>query len=83
MKDDPAVRRLFASDADLSGPPPQEDLKALVRFVQGYMGLLLRYFKGLRADARGGPSRDYEARVDLPGLSATTVEPEPWWPRPT
>jgi hypothetical protein len=74
--------RLFASDADLSEPPPLDDLDQLVRFVQDHDGVLLRYSKGPRVDADSGPSRDYEAAVDLPGLSATTVEPEPWWPRP-
>jgi hypothetical protein len=73
---------LFAGDADLSEPPPLDDLQQLVAFVQNHAGVLLRYSKGPRADANGGPSRDYEAGVDLPGLSATTVEPEPWWPRP-
>jgi hypothetical protein len=73
---------LFADDADLSEPPPLNDLDQVVRLVQKYDDVLLRYSKGPGADADSGPSRDYEAGVDLPGLSATTVEPEPWWPRP-
>ncbi|MGW5289683.1 DUF6098 family protein [Rhodococcus pyridinivorans] len=44
--------------------------------------LYLRYSKGPAADAEDGPSRDYEANVTLPGLSATTLSPEPWWRRP-
>ena len=44
--------------------------------------LYLRYSKGPAADAEEGPSRDYEANVTLPGLSATTISPEPWWRRP-
>ncbi|MGA4689240.1 DUF6098 family protein [Rhodococcus sp. AB351] len=44
--------------------------------------LYLRYSKGPAADAEDGPSRDYEANVTLPGLSATTLGPEPWWRRP-
>ncbi|MEE2031970.1 DUF6098 family protein [Rhodococcus sp. CC-R104] len=44
--------------------------------------LYLRYSKGPAADAVDGPSRDYEANITLPGLSATTISPEPWWRRP-
>lgn len=73
---------LFAVDADLSEPPPIETLDQLVSFVQAHPGVLLRYSKGPQRDAEGGPSRDYEAEVELPGLSATTLEPEEWWPRP-
>jgi hypothetical protein len=73
---------LFAEGADLSEPPPLEDLDQVVRLVQKYDHVLLRYSNGPTVDADSGPSRDYEAGVDLPGLSATTVEPEPWWPRP-
>jgi hypothetical protein len=54
----------------------------LVEFVAPRDDVLLRYSKGPWEDADTGPSRDYEADVDLPGLSATTVAPEPWWPRP-
>ena len=84
MNDENQVRPpgLFANDADLSEPIPLDDLEQLVRFVQRHEGVLLRYSQGPKADADSGPSRDYEAGVDLPGLSATTVEPEPWWPRP-
>ncbi|MFG1820674.1 DUF6098 family protein [Kribbella sp. NPDC049174] len=73
---------LFAADVDVAEPPPLEDLDELVSFVQSHAGVLLRYSQGPRRDAERGPSRDYEAGVDLPGLSVTTVEPEPWWPRP-
>jgi uncharacterized protein DUF6098 len=72
---------LFADDADLSEPPALDDLDQMVRLVEQHDGVLLRYSNGPRVDAGSGPSRDYEAGVDLPGLSATTVEPEPWWPR--
>ncbi len=44
--------------------------------------IYLRYSKGPDSDARKGPSKDYEADVTLPGLSVTTILPEPWWPRP-
>jgi hypothetical protein len=43
---------------------------------------VVRYSEGPAHDQRSGPSRDYEADVALPGLSVTTIEPEPWWPRP-
>ncbi|WP_280425170.1 DUF6098 family protein [Nocardia carnea] len=43
--------------------------------------IYLRYSHGPARDAEG-PSHDFEADVDLPGLSVTVVTPEPWWPRP-
>src|SRR4051812_2946677 len=58
-----------------------DDLDDLVRLVADVPELLLRYSRGPVADA-GRPSRDYEAGVDLPGLSVTTLREEPWWPRP-
>jgi Family of unknown function (DUF6098) len=65
-----------------SGLPVVDDFAELVRLVTERPGLMLRYSKGPDHDARSGPSRDYEADVDLPGLSATTIGPEPWWTRP-
>src|SRR3954465_15788384 len=44
--------------------------------------MYVRYSEGPEEDLRGGSSRDYEADVDLPGLSVTVAPPEPWWPRP-
>ncbi|WP_455901157.1 DUF6098 family protein [Rhodococcus gordoniae] len=44
--------------------------------------LYLRYSRGPAADAEDGPSRDHEANLTLPGLSVTTLAPEPWWRRP-
>jgi hypothetical protein len=73
---------LFEPHARLSGLPELRDLDELVRFVQKHPDILLRYSTGPEEDAAHGPSHDYEAAVDLPGLSATRVEPEPWWPRP-
>lgn len=43
--------------------------------------IYLRYSRGPVDDAQR-PSHDFEADVDLPGLSVTVVTPEPWWPRP-
>lgn len=42
----------------------------------------LRYSKGPAADSRQGFSRDYESGLLLPGLSVTTLNPEPWWTLP-
>jgi hypothetical protein len=39
----------------------------------------LRYSDG--PDTDDGPSLDYESGVELPGLSVTTLAPEPWWTR--
>jgi hypothetical protein len=58
-----------------------EEFLDLVALVDAVPGLFLRYSHGPVADLEG-PSRDYEAGVDLPGLSVTTLAPEPWWPRP-
>jgi hypothetical protein len=74
-------QRLIAGEAPRELPVIQT-LAELVEFVVAQDGALLRYSKGPWHDAEAGPSRDYEADVDLPGLSATTVTPEPWWPRP-
>jgi hypothetical protein len=63
--------------------PVIDSFEELVSLVERQPGLFLRYSHGPAADAAGGPSRDYEADVDLPGLSTTTIGPEPWWPRPT
>jgi hypothetical protein len=62
--------------------PVAEDLAAVVQHVQQNGGLFLRYSKGPESDADEPCSRDYEANVDLPGLSVTTIQPEYWWPRP-
>lgn len=59
-----------------------DDFEELAALVAGERDLYLRYSRGPDADAEDGPSRDYEAGVNLPGLSVTTIAPEPWWPRP-
>lgn len=53
----------------------------LVELATGRPGLFVRYSEGPEADL-GGPSTDYESGVELPGWSVTTIDPEPWWPRP-
>jgi hypothetical protein len=59
-----------------------DDLDELVRLVQELPDLFVRYSKGPSRDARRGTSRDYESGVNMPGLSVTTIAPEPWWTRP-
>ncbi|AVH24135.1 hypothetical protein IU438_26910 [Nocardia cyriacigeorgica] len=68
-----------AAEDDL---PRLQDLDQLTEFILGHDQIYLRYSEGPWADRRSGPSRDFEAGVDLPGLSVTTVVPENWWPRP-
>lgn len=58
-----------------------DDFDELVYLVERSRNLFIRYSHGPAADACGR-SRDYEADVDLPGWSVTTLHPEPWWPRP-
>ncbi|WP_249359666.1 DUF6098 family protein [Nocardia cyriacigeorgica] len=62
--------------------PRLTDLDQLTEYILGHDQIYLRYSEGPQADRRFGPSRDFEAGVDLPGLSVTTVVPESWWPRP-
>jgi low affinity Fe/Cu permease len=62
--------------------PVVEHFDELSRLVDRGDVLYLRYSKGPAADAQDGPSHDYESGVDLPGLSVTTLSPEPWWDRP-
>jgi hypothetical protein len=61
--------------------PVVDDLDDVVQLVTDRPSIFVRYSRGPAADNRDGPSRDYEADVDMPGLSVTTVAPEPWWPR--
>jgi hypothetical protein len=57
-------------------------LAEVVDVVRAHDILYLRYSEGPEEDLSGGSSRDYEADVDLPGLSVTVATPKPWWPRP-
>jgi hypothetical protein len=61
--------------------PVAATLAEVVELVAEHPTLFLRYSGGPSAD-RTRPSRDYEADLDLPGLSVTVVSPEPWWSRP-
>jgi len=60
-----------------------DDLAGVVALVEEHgRDLFLRYSGGPERDVESGVSRDYEAGVELPGLSVTDVAPEEWWPRP-
>ncbi len=84
---DPAKPMIRSSDHH-SRPVGDEDLpvidslEALTDIVASDSEVYLRHSKGPRADAVEGPSKDYEAKLTLPGLSVTTISPEPWWHRP-
>lgn len=58
-----------------------DDLDELAEVMAGEPAVFVRYSRGPDDDAHQA-SRDYEAGVDLPGLSVTPVTPEPWWTRP-
>lgn len=68
--------------ADADGLFVAEDLQTVTDLVRRHGTLYLRYSEGPGADQRSGNSRDYEADLPLPGLSVTTISPEPWWDRP-
>src|SRR5919197_2773194 len=59
-----------------------DDLAELVALVESQPNVYVRYSSGPGEDASSA-SRDYEADVDMPGLSATPLCPEPWWTRPS
>jgi Family of unknown function (DUF6098) len=57
-------------------------LADVVDVVRAHDVVYLRYSAGPAKDLSHRSSRDYEADVDLPGLSTTVASPEPWWSRP-
>jgi Family of unknown function (DUF6098) len=57
-------------------------LADVVDVVRAHGTIYLRYSEGPDEDLPSRCSRDYEADVDLPGLSVTVASPEPWWQRP-
>lgn len=63
------------------GLPVVRDLRALAALVADPLPLYLRYSEGPGKDA-SIVSKDYESGLELPGLSATPLTPEPWWTRP-
>jgi hypothetical protein len=58
-----------------------DDLDELAEMVAREPVVFVRYSHGPDRDAQA-VSRDYEAGVDLPGLSVTALTPEAWWNRP-
>jgi hypothetical protein len=69
-------------DAPLADLVEADTLADVVAVVRQHQTVYLRYSEGPESDLNRGASRDYEADVDLPGLSVTVVSPEPWWSRP-
>ncbi|GAB3752584.1 DUF6098 family protein [Microlunatus parietis] len=61
-------------------------LRSLIEIVQVVEDcddvVYVRYSRGPEADAHR-VSRDFEAEVDLPGLSVSTLTPPSWWTRST
>lgn len=66
---------------DALGLPVIDDFETLVDTVIAHEQVFVRYSRGPRAD--GSRSMDYEADVELPGLSVTNLTPESWWSRPS
>ncbi|MFI6043776.1 DUF6098 family protein [Nocardia sp. NPDC051321] len=62
--------------------PTIDTVDELTALVVGQDDTYVRISHGPDIDVMSGHSRDFEAEVDLPGLSVTAVAPEPWWPRP-
>jgi hypothetical protein len=56
-------------------------LSELAGLVRARRGLYVRFSFG-PDDDRGEVSRDYESGLELPGISANGLDPEPWWTRP-
>ncbi|HYZ93595.1 MAG TPA: DUF6098 family protein [Actinomycetota bacterium] len=60
--------------------PTLSSLDELARYVLQEPDICLRYSAGPLED-RERPSVDYESGLLLPGLSAVSLRPEPWWTR--
>jgi hypothetical protein len=61
--------------------PILDSVAEVCRFVRAAPGIYVRFSRGPEAD-RGGGSCDFESGLELPGLSASTLDPEPWWTLP-
>ncbi|HEU5356275.1 MAG TPA: DUF6098 family protein [Actinocrinis sp.] len=66
---------------DADDLPVIDDFQALVDTVIAHEQVFIRYSRGPQTD--GPRSMDYEAEVELPGLSVTNLTPESWWSRPS
>lgn len=62
--------------------PELTELAELEALVRERPGLHVRYSEGFEHDA-SARSIDTESGLELPGLSANPLDPEPWWTRPT
>lgn len=60
---------------------PLESLRELAGLLRPERPLYVRYSKGFEHDSQES-SRDGESGLELPGLSANPLDPEPWWTRP-
>lgn len=69
---------MSAADA----PGRRLDSLAALEAELGGAPLFVRYSEGPDEDA-SGRSIDTESGLELPGLSANPLDPEPWWTRPT
>ncbi len=59
-----------------------DSLIEVVQVVEDHVErVCIRYSEGPDAD-HDRVSRDFEAGLDLPGLSVSILTPESWWPRP-
>jgi hypothetical protein len=58
-----------------------DSLEALCQAIGSHEPLYVRYSKGPEHD-QTQTSRDYEAELDMPGLSVNPLAPEPWWTKP-
>lgn len=66
---------------DAMRPETLHALRELVALVESRPGLYVRFSAGPERDAAEA-SVDYESGLELPGLSASSLDPEPWWTRP-
>lgn len=70
----------FATGNKPSDMPVIDDFESLVDTVIAHKYVFVRYSRGPQTD--GSRSMEYEAEVELPGLSVTNLTPESWWRRP-
>lgn len=67
--------------SDPSPLPVIDSLDELAEWLARNPHAFLRYSEGPEKDCDESASCDYESEVLMPGLSVTTIAPEPWWPR--
>jgi hypothetical protein len=69
------------SSASTAAAPPDcvSSLDELVALVEARHGLFVRWTTDVDRDLDTRVSRDELTGVELPGLSANALDPEPWW----